>query len=157
MPRSLSAVVKASILAQQTDASFWVLLQISHATLTTPLRFCSNNETITRLGVDWFPAFFDVNLPTESAEQIPKVVLTIENIDRVVLDALRAIETPLSVALYVATSADEALTVGPFEFVWRETQYDARSISASLEGEDFLNTRYPKDEFTPSKFPGLFR
>lgn len=157
MPRSLSAIVKTAIMAQQTDAAFWVLLQLSHVTLTTPLRFCSNNEVVTRLGVDWHPAFFDVTLPSEEADRTSRVALTIENIDRTILDSLLSLESPLSVAMYIATSADETLMVGPFEFVWRETQYDARAISATLEGEDFLNMRYPKDEFTPSKFPGLFR
>ena len=60
-------------------------------------------------------------------------------------------------SLYVATSADEAMLAGPFEFTWREFSYDAQTISASLESEDILNQSYPKDEFIPSRFSGLFR
>jgi len=157
VPRNLSDIVKTQMLAQETDAAFWILLELSHASLSTPLRFCTNNETINRLGVDWYPSFFDVNLPSEQPEQLPKVTLTIENIDRTLIDALRALDTPLAVKLYVATSADVDLAVGPFEFTWRDTQYDATTIQASLESEDLLNQRYPKDEFIPSKFPGLFR
>ena len=157
MPRNLSDVVKTAILAQQTDAAFWVLIELTHVTLATPLRFCSNNETLSRLGVDWFPAAFEVSLPSEESEQLSKTTLTIENIDRTLLDALRALDTPLAVNLYVATSADVALVVGPFEFTWRDTQYDSRTIQASLEFEDILNQSYPKDEFVPSKFEGLFR
>lgn len=156
MPRSLTAVVKAAVLAQQTDAAFWVLLELSHATLTTPLRFCTNNEVVNRISVDWNPAVFDVTLPAEAADQLSKVSLVIENIDRTLLDALRALTTPLSVALYVATSADTSV-IGPFEFTWRDTQYDVNSIQATLESEDLLNLRYPKDEFVPSRFPSLFR
>lgn len=157
VPRSLSAIMQTEALAQETDAAFWALLELSHPTLATPLRFCTNNETVPRLDVDWNPAFFEVTLPEESDDKLSKVTLAIENIDRTLLDALRALATPLSVALYVATSADEDLVVGPFEFTWRDTQYDAVVIQASLEAEDLLNQRYPRDEFVPSRFPGLFR
>jgi hypothetical protein len=30
------------------------------------------------------------------------------------------------------------------------------TISATLVGEDILNTKYPADSITPANFPGLF-
>lgn len=158
MPRSLPELATRALLAAQSDAAVWFLLEISHPTeLPTPLRFVNNTEPVVRLGETWNPYWFDVTLPSEDADQLPKVTLTLENIEREILDALRALESPLDVKLYVVTSADETMVVGPVEFVWRDTQYDATTIQGSLEGEDTLNQRWPKDEFVPSKFPGLSR
>jgi hypothetical protein len=157
VPRDVASIIKAALLAQNTEASFWVLLELSHETLATPLRFCDNNEEVTRLGVVWSPASFSVTLPNETPDELAKVALSFPNLDRTVLDALRALDTPLSVRIYVAASTDEAMLAGPFEFAWREFSYDAATINASLESEDILNQSYPKDEFIPSRFAGLFR
>lgn len=157
MPRNPTTLTKAALLAERTGHAFWYLVEFSHPTLPTPIRISSNNETISRLGVDWSPAFFRLALPGEDAERISNSTLTIDNVDRALLDALLSITAPaLTVRIYVATSADDFL-FGPFELAWRETSWDFKEVKGSLEPEDLLNELSSKDEFVPSKFPAGFR
>jgi hypothetical protein len=156
VPRNPSTLTKAALFAQETGSAFWYLLELSHASLATPLRFCTNNEKIARLGEDWFPTWFEITLPAETSEQQTKATITIENIDRTLVDALQTLDGPLDVKIYITPSHDTS-TIGPFRFKWRETDWDAQSIKGSLEPNDLLNELWPKDEFIPSKFPGLFR
>ncbi|MGH9887418.1 MAG: DUF1833 family protein [bacterium] len=156
MPLSWTAAAKVAALAAQTDAAFWFLLEISHETFPEPYRFVNNTEVVHRLGFDWNPAFFEGTLPEEGPSGATQTKLMIENIDRSLLDALRPLETPLNVNVYVATSADEDAIVGPYEFTWREHQFDATAIIGGLQGDDILNSRWPRHEFTPSYFRGLF-
>lgn len=157
MPRSLTAIAKAAALAQNTDAAFWVLLELTHVTLPTPLRFVNNNEPVTRLGYVWTPAFFDVELPSEDSERISAAKLSFDNVDRLLIDSILELTSPLAVSLWVCTSADVDMLVGPVEFTWRDTEYTALRIEATLSFDDLLNQKAVKDEFVPSKFPGLFR
>lgn len=157
MPRNTSAEFKRSLFAQQTGQAFLALLEISHESLPEPLRFARNNEALVRDGQTYLPLWFDVLLPAEDDDQLPKVTLSLENIDRVLLDTILTLTSPPRVSLSVGMSGEDEIWVGPFDYTWRETGYDARTISATLEFEDLLNERWPKDEFVPSKFPGLFR
>lgn len=157
MPRSLTSIVKAELMAQQTGSAFFFLIALSHPNLVETLRFVRNNEAVVRLGFTWNPTFFEISLPDEGEDSIPRVTLAIENIDRTLSDSLRRLETPMTVDLYVATSADDTMVIGPFTFTWRDTSFDARIINASLEAEDILNQTYPRHRFVPSQFPGLFR
>jgi len=155
VPRNLTAMMKAAALAMNSDVSFWALVAISHPSFPETYRFVSNSQPVVRLGETWNPYFFEVNLPDESAEELSRTMLVIDNIDRSLLDTVLPLETPITVELYVTSDADESV-VGPYEFKWRETQYDSKTILASLEFEDLLNQNEVKDEFNPSKFPALF-
>lgn len=156
MPRSPTSLTKAALFAQETGSAFWYLLELSHDTLPTPLRFCTNNQLVTRLSVEWAPTWFELTLPAEDSDQQAKASINIENIDRVLLDALLSLPSPLQVNVFITPSHDESV-IGPFHFAWRETEWDANTITGSLEPEDLLSEAWPKDEFVPSKFPALFR
>lgn len=163
MPRSTTALFKSRILAQKTGAAFVVLLEVSHPSEPEPFRVCLNNEPVTRLGQIWNPAWFDIALPAEQPERLSQVTLTIENISRELLDLILSLPSPPSVSVWVSAMApgevddDGPADVGPFEFSWTDTSYDATAIRATLSFEDLLNERYVRDEFVPSKFRGLFR
>lgn len=157
MPRDPSTLTKAAMLAEQSGAAFWFLLQLDHPTLAQPLRFCTNNEPLVRATFTWAPTWFQIVLPGEDSDQVSAAQLQVENIDGAILQALLQLTSPLQVKIYIATSADEAQLFGPFEFTWRETTWDSTTLSGSLEPDDLLNENWPKDEFTPTKFPGLFR
>lgn len=157
MPRNTSAAFRRALFAQQTGKAFLVLLEITHDMLAEPLRFARNNEAVVRGGQTYSPAWFDVMLPAEDDDQLARVTLEIENIDRTLLEILLSVTSPLRASLSIAMTDEEDIWVGPFDFTWRETTYDARVIAGTLEFEDLLNERWPKDEFVPSKFPGGFR
>jgi hypothetical protein len=107
----------------------------------------------------YHPALFDVSLPEESPDQVPKVTLTIDNVDRSITDAVRTISGRVKVTMEVVLASNpDAVEAGPFEFYLLSCVYDSDKVSGTLGFEDdALNTAFPKDTYTPSNSPGIFR
>lgn len=152
-----TAAFKRAAFAQNTGEAPIILLQIDHPTLATPIRVCHNTEAITHDGDSYLPFPFLIDLPADRDDELPRVTLTIDNVDRSIIPAFRAITSPPTVTMKVvlATSPDD-VEAGPFEFSMREINYSAGSIQGFLSYEAILDEPFPGDSFTPSIFRGLF-
>ena len=135
-----------------------MLLTIDHADLAEPIRVVNNTEDVT-VGADTYIAFpFEIELPGEAEDQLPKARLRIDNVDRQIVDAVRTVSGTPDVTLEIVLASDPTVTeMGPFEMQLRSADYDALVVSGDLVVEDVLNIRYPGDRFTPASHPGLFR
>ena len=155
--RNLSLAARQSMMAQQTDVVWHILLTISHESLLEPIRVVNNTENVTSRG-NVFQAFpFLINIPEDSAERTPTVQLQIDNIDRSITQTIRSLASKPTIILEIITSADtDQLEVGPFEFQLSNVDYDAMLITGTLNYEPILFQPYPSDTFTPSTCPGLF-
>lgn len=157
MPRSLSATAKAAIYAAQTEQVFLLLLEISHASLSPTLRFVDNLQDVVSGGNTYTAFPFQLSLPDDQDDQLARVTLSIDNVDRQIVQAIRSLTSPPTIALkIVLASSPNTVEAGPFDFTLRETEYDALVVSGTLAFEDFLNEPYPVGSFTPNFFPGLF-
>lgn len=157
MSRSLSTTARAAIYAQETGEVFLLLLTIDHDDLDSPIRVVDNTEDVTSRG-DTYVAFpFDIALPDESPDSISAVRLTIDNVDRQVVDALRSISTPATVTLEVVLASDpDTVEAGPFDLSLRSADYTAEVVTAELVYEDVLNEPFPGGRFIPSDYQALF-
>ena len=155
MSRTLSADTLAALYAQATDECFLLLLTLTLGSST--YRFVNNTEDVVSDG-DTYAAFpFKITLPTEEAQQLPRVELVCDNVSQELVAAIRSISSPPTVVLEVIRAADpDTIEAGPFEFQWHGAQYDALLIRAQLGFEPLLSEPFPAARFTPSKFPGLF-
>jgi hypothetical protein len=107
----------------------------------------------------YVPFPFDVILPDESDDAVPRVTLRIDNVDRRIVSELRSVVTnvPVTVRMTVVlASSPDTIEVGPMEFSLRDVEYTATTVEGTLLYEDVLNESFPADSFTPSRFPGLF-
>jgi hypothetical protein len=159
MPRSLSSVAKEAIFAQQTAEVFVVLLDLEHPNFAGTIRVCSNDIPVSSRGNLYVPFPFDVILPDESDDAVPRVTLRIDNVDRRIVSELRSVVTnvPVTVRMTVVlASSPDTIEVGPMEFSLRDVEYTATTVEGTLLYEDVLNESFPADSFTPSRFPGLF-
>lgn len=157
MSRTVSAGAKAALFAQQTDAVFLVLLEISHSELSSPIRVVNNMTDVTSGGNVFLASAFDVNLPDDTSDKPPQVSLSICNVDRSITQALADITTPPTVKMWVVlASSPSTLEVGPLEFTLLSVEYDVLTIRGTLGYEPILNEPFPADSFTPEYFPGLF-
>jgi len=96
-------------------------------------------------------------LPAEFDDQLPTVQLQIDNVDRRIMEGVRALTSAPAVTLEVVlASAPDTVEAGPFAFTLKAADYDALVISGTLAFEDVLNEPYPQYAFTPGSFPGLF-
>ena len=54
-------------------------------------------------------------------------------------------------------SAPDTYEISLRDLQIRDITYDAATIKATLTADDFLNSRFPADSYTPSEFPGIFQ
>lgn len=157
MPRNLSAGAKAALFANESGQAAIQLITISHALLAVPIRLARNTENIISNGNTFVPFAFDITPPAEEEDRLTGSKLAIDNTDRTILTALGGLDSAPTVTLEVVASdtPDEHLG-GPWDFTWRVTTYNPRTIVGDLQFEDLLNAVYPKDAFTPSYFDGMF-
>lgn len=148
------AIIAAN--AENTEEAWIVLIKIEHASLAQPLCVANNPENVVSNGVTFLAGAFSVSMP-DDIEGVPSVQLEIDNVDRAIVDAARAIDSPASVTLYVVLgSTPNTIEAGPFGMTLAEVRYDALKVTGTLIYEDLLNEQFPAQTFNPARYPGLF-
>ena len=157
MSRSLSSLAQQAIFAESTGEVFLLLLTISHASLSPSIRVVNNLQDITS-GGNLFLAFpFQITLPQDRDDQPPKMKLSIDNVDRTIVTAVRTLTSPPTITLDVVLASQPNTIEASFPgFTLRNTTYDALTVEGNLALEDVSNEPYPKDSFIPSLAGGLF-
>lgn len=157
MARTLSATARQALYAQETGEVFLLLLTIDHATLESPIRVANNFEDIVSNGNTYVAFPFQITLPDDLDDHPPAMRLSIDNVDRAIVEAVRSIASPptitLDVILVAAPDTVEASFTG---FTLRNCDYDALVVEGDLALEDVLNEPFPAGSFTPDLFPSAF-
>ncbi|MGH7243618.1 MAG: DUF1833 family protein [Phycisphaerales bacterium] len=158
MPRSLSATARAALFAQETGEVFLFLLVLSHPSLSEPIRVCNDQVNTTSNGIVYVAFPFQLKLPPDDDTPAPEVSLSIDNVDRKIVEAVRRCQgEPITATLsIVLASSPNVLEAGPFDFKLRQVDYDKLAVNGTLKFDDILNEPFPGDTMTPSRFPGLF-
>lgn len=152
---ALSQTALQAVLAQATAEVFLECLTISHADLATPLRLVNDRKDLTRTA-GTFTAFpFAVTGIRQSADQLPQMSLTIDNVDQRVILALRSLAGTRSdiTVTYEVVLAGTPNTVeyGPVDFRMADVNESAVSLVLDLEYHSgFLNKAFPALQFSPS-------
>ncbi len=156
----------SAALAQETDEAFIMLLRILHDDLDESIRVTQADVAEAELdgapGVYSRGAFYaaypvKINLPGQSAEELARVTLTIDNVDRRIVQVLRSIATAPDVEMEVVLlDTPDIVEAGPYRLRLREARYDLLVVEGELTHEDILNEPYPGHSMTPGTFPGLF-
>ncbi len=157
MVRSLSTTAKQAIFAQETDEVFLMLLTINHSDLAAPVYVANNTENIVSNGNTFLGYPFRFELPGEDSESLSTVNLVITNVDKLLVEGVRAIGTPLDVKLQVVLASDpDTVEAGDFDMKMRGVNYDALLLTGRCNFNDLLNEPYPSGTYTPADYPGLF-
>lgn len=151
-----SSAAVAAANAQFTDKVWLMLLQISHATLPTPIRVVNNTEDIVSGGNTYLKAAFDMPMPDDT-EDSPSVQIVIDNVDRAIVDSARSISSPATVTLSVVLSdTPDVIEAGPFNMQLVRVSYDKLKVTGTLIYEDILNDQFPSQTFNPARYPGIY-
>jgi hypothetical protein len=157
MSRNLSQRALNAIFSQETDEEFLMLLAISQAQLSENIYLVGHNENIWSGGIEYLAAGFRITLPQEREDRPPEVSLEIDNVDRVIVDAVRIATSSPSITLSVVLqTTPNRIEAGPFGLTLRSVTWDALVVSGRLSYEALLDEQYPSGTFTPTEFPGLF-
>lgn len=154
--RSLTAAAKNAIFASQSSSAFLILLTIDHDDLATPIRVTSDAVDTVSNGDTYSPFPFLISLPNETDDELARVKLTIDAIDRSIIETIRSLSSAPTVEMNVVLSDDtDTVEAGPFNFTLRNVEYDALAVTGDLQFEDILNQQWPADSFDPVNYPGL--
>lgn len=157
MSRSTSLTFREAVFASETEDAFLILLEIDHADLTSPIRVVNNTESVIFNNNTYIGYPFRLELPSDSPDNIPSATLTIDNVDKILADAINNLNTSPTITFYIVSTAaldGPEATFSGFKFV--EATYDSLTITITLSIENFFNEPFPGDYFTPGRFPGLF-
>ena len=155
--RVISDDFRKEFYAPSTASTIISLLKVSHADLAEDLFLCNNNTDITSNGQLYTALGFNVNLPSDTEEGVPRVTLQIDNVDRQIVEVVRTVQTPLTIELaLILSESPDVIEMGWFEFILRNIRYNRMTVEGELWYEDVANDRFPKDFYVPSLFPGMF-
>lgn len=167
MSRNVSNALRAATNAQQTDTAFITLLTITNQNLATPIRVCDDpNQMLPVAGVrgvvsrgdEYIFLPFAFSLPAEDDTGIGRASLTIDNISREIVQAVRlAIGTKISLKIEIVLSSDlNTPEVVMNDFILEGIKYDAFTVTGDVTVEYYDLEPFPARRFTPSDFPGIF-
>jgi hypothetical protein len=157
MSHTLSATAKAAVFAQETSEVILAILTIDHSSMATPIRVVNDYNNIVSQGETYLGFPFDITFPDDSESQLPSAKLTIDNVDRQIVEAIRTLTGPATMSLsLILQSTPDTIERGPYELQMRNVEYDAMTVSADLLNDDIFNEPYPGHAYTPANFPGLF-
>jgi len=156
---SLSSVAIQSAQALETGEAWLLLLTINHSDLGSPFYLVNNTEQIVSNSIIYLAYPFQITLSPDDGEHLPKVGLSIDNVDRALVETIRSIsESPEVTIQLVLSSQPDTVELEITDLVLREVEYDSFQISATLYADDLLNSRYPTDNTTlAAGYKGLFR
>ena len=157
MSRSVTLTTRQALYAQETGEAFLVLLTIDHPDLALPIRVSSDAvDTVSR--GDTFLAFpFQLSLPDDTSNGPPRARLSIDNVDRTIVQTLRSIASAPTVLIEVVRGVEPDTVEAAFpDFELSNARYDVLTVQGDLTLESFLREPYPAAQFTPAGFPGLF-
>lgn len=157
MSRNLTLETRRAIYAPETAEVFIVLLTIAHPDMAVPLRVCGGGEEVTSRG-EIFAAYpFALALPEDEDGRAPRARLSIDNIERGIVEAVRNLTSSPFVTIEIIRRAAPDIVEARFDdFRFTDISYDSQIIEGDLTIEDFTAEPYPAACFSPSLFPGLF-
>ena len=154
-----SSTFTAAALAERTGEIALELLTLTHPNMAVPLRVTSDSvQTISNGNV--FIAYpFAITLARSSNDSPPTARLTISNVDRRIVEALRALplEPPLDVVITTVLASDpDTVEFELAGYQLRAADYDAQRVTGDLVPDLLDREPWPSVRFLPSTFPGVF-
>ncbi len=157
MSRTLSQVAQAAINAEETGEVFLLLLEFDEASLSEPIRVVWNNVNVTSRGNVYAAMEFSAELPGETEGASQSVRITLDNVDRQIVQAVRnAVGRPAVTMEIVLASDPDTVEAGPFNFELESVEYNALTVSGELIFDDVSNLRCPQHTATPYLYPDAF-
>ena len=157
MARTISSTMRTELYRPQTNACYLTLLEFYSDDLSETIYLVNNNESVTHNSQVYTPYHFNFTLPDEDESQALNSRIVIENIDRRLTIALRAVRNPINIrAKVIEISNPDTVEVGPFVFVLRDIQYNATTITGNLEYLNYVTKYAGSITYSNEEFPGLY-
>lgn len=154
MSRSFAVTgVLEELAKQETDKVFLPLIEIDEASLPTPIRVVNNTENITSQTNVYAASGFAINLAGESEAEVETVTLRVENVDRLLVEVVRAALGIPTVTLRVIRADDPDVWLVDMKFNVESANTSLQAIEAVLTYDNAINVRWPRHRVSPVTFP----
>ncbi len=166
MSRSIPAA--AEPLEEASGVAWLPFIEISHPTLTTPIRAVSDVIDYQWGGATWTAYPFGFRRISDD-DGMPETQLVIQNIDRRIGAAIRSLSGRVGVSMWLLSSADFDLSADPRAAIGTPTplysitdwdllniKIDPIAVTARVTMRDYATEPWPGIRATEDKFPGLF-
>lgn len=169
MPRNITASFRKAAESQWNDEVDLVFLTISHPLLLEPVRVVWDAVDFIWGGNTFIGFPFDIQILSDD-EQPPRASLAFQNVDQVIGETIRGLNTPPRMQMDLLSSVDFNLAVTPRTQIGTPTVFytasrlflvnvrvDVLQITADIVGWNYLQRVWPGVRATQAAFPGLFR
>ena len=134
---------------------FLICLTIDDATLAAPLRVVDNNAAIIRTAGTFDPVLFGIQLPEEDGEQLSGLRISIDNVDKRIVDTIKSATKPTAMLEVVLASSPNTVEWGPALYTLDSFDWTLMLVTANANEPKFLS-EYPAETRTASVIPELF-
>lgn len=169
MARIIPAPLRRVLDLQESGEALLGFLTIFHASLATPIRVVSDGVDYVWLGETWTGFPFRFALLTDG-EAAPRTQIEVQNVDRKIGDALKAITSPARVQIDIVAASEFNQAVNPRVALGAplvaysakhlflvNVSVDAGTVTGDVVSWDYTQDTWPARRATQDRFPGLFR
>lgn len=167
--RSIPAGVQRELEVQHSQEVYLVFLEIDQVTLSDKIRVVSDPKDHVWGGNTFTGVPFQITI-LEDTDQAPRAQLSIQNADRTIGKAIKAMENTASVDITVIAGSEFDDTVDPrtevgtasvtyqaTNLILRDVEVDAQFVSGVLAQKDLSREQWPAVVATQDRLPGVFR
>lgn len=161
-----------AIYAQESGDYPILLLTISHKNMSEDIRI--STDPTTRLpafttdenvvygtvsqSLDFIYCPIEISLPSDEEDSAPQTELTVSNVGRELVEAIRSLETSPTVTMEMVLASNTDQLEGHIAgFQFQDITINTLTITGTLTIETLTNEPFPFRTFTPSTAPGLFK
>ena len=148
---------RGSAYKRRTSEVWLPLVSISHASFRSTVSLVGNTERITRRGITYRPYAMRVRLPRDTDDGGLDGDISIDDVERTIIVALRAADSAPAVSILIVRAADP--TVAEFEYPdleLKDFSVTGTLIEAVIGVADYRTEPVPAHAVTPTLFPGAF-
>lgn len=158
MPRNLTSATLREIYETSSDAAFYLLVTVTHPNLPAPFRAVNNNEPVTSRGNRFEAWWFRFTLPDDSRERPGEVMFQLDAVALPLVTDLRAMVTPPAMHIeLVSSKRPDVVELEITDLILRDVNWNQETINFRCVHEDVLNARFPADDYSPQRYPGIFQ
>ena len=156
--RTTSALYKRTINATSASEAPLLLLEITHSGLAQPIRVVNDNQDLSSNGNTFTALAFRCTLPEDVAGQVPRAVLSVDNVGKEMVTWLEA----SSGAQGAQCRIMQVLRSAPNVIEWEMTidlhnlSITPLEVAGELGFDDLLTRPAVRLQYRPDNTPGIF-
>lgn len=173
MDTTLSQAIKEAYAAAPANVVIHHTLELRHPAFSTPIRVVRDFASLTATLESTAPAnpstavlftgySFDIELPELSDSAAPEIVITIDNVSLEIEDNINAAlqttdKVQATYRAYLSTDLSVPSNNPPLTLTLTSISADQFRLTARAQMGDYANRKFPFEEYTATRFPGLVR